>query len=233
MRISCEIIKDLLPLYHDDVCSNESRIAVDNHLLECDDCKNYLDSINSDFIQNNTEKTTEQAKFEILKGIKKKLFRKNVMISAVSVLSAIAVLLGGFFLIFHYQLPIPYKDKLLSVNVASDGAVDIIFNGDDYYSSHGLTKTIEKDGLKRSVAYIYYSDSIWTKYFSKPHNNKVYQFTIGNSIMVDYSKNAKGIQSEEEITAVYYLVGDYRDLAQMSGEEFDKASENAILLWQK
>lgn len=233
MKISCEIIRDLLPLYHDDVCSNESRTVVGEHLSECDDCKKNLESMNSDFILNDIEKSTEQAKFDILKGIRKKLFQKNVIISAVSALCAIGVLLGGFSFIFHYQMPISYKAELLSVDKADDGVIDIIFNGDDYYSSYGLTKTIEIDGKEQNFVYIYYTDSIWTKYYSKPHNNEVYQFSIGNSIMVDYGKNGEAIQSERDITAVYYLIGDYRDLIQMSNEEFSKASQNAILLWEK
>ena len=32
---SCELIKDLLPLYADDVCSSESRAAVAEHIAEC------------------------------------------------------------------------------------------------------------------------------------------------------------------------------------------------------
>ncbi len=36
MNISCEIIKDLLPLYHDGVCSVDSTKAVEEHLEHCE-----------------------------------------------------------------------------------------------------------------------------------------------------------------------------------------------------
>jgi len=36
MRITCEIIKDLLPLYHDNVCSEDSRKLIEEHLLTCE-----------------------------------------------------------------------------------------------------------------------------------------------------------------------------------------------------
>lgn len=39
MNISCEVIKDLLPLYHDGVCSDESKTTVDEHLAHCEKCK--------------------------------------------------------------------------------------------------------------------------------------------------------------------------------------------------
>ncbi|MBQ6807107.1 MAG: zf-HC2 domain-containing protein, partial [Lachnospiraceae bacterium] len=35
----CPVIQDLLPLYHDDVCSKESRELVKKHLENCDICR--------------------------------------------------------------------------------------------------------------------------------------------------------------------------------------------------
>ena len=34
-----EIILDLLPLYHDGVCSEKSRAAVEEHLKACETCR--------------------------------------------------------------------------------------------------------------------------------------------------------------------------------------------------
>jgi hypothetical protein len=42
MKYSCELVKDLLPLYYDDVCSLESRKIVEEHLAECPACKSEL-----------------------------------------------------------------------------------------------------------------------------------------------------------------------------------------------
>lgn len=36
MKISCDVIKDLLPLYIDDILSNDSKNLVDEHIEECD-----------------------------------------------------------------------------------------------------------------------------------------------------------------------------------------------------
>jgi hypothetical protein len=52
--------------------------------------------MDSDIIQTNAEKATEQAKSGMLKGIKKKLPRKNVIISSISVICAITISLGGY-----------------------------------------------------------------------------------------------------------------------------------------
>lgn len=38
MKLSCEVIKDLLPLYYDKVCSKESSSLIEEHLAECPQC---------------------------------------------------------------------------------------------------------------------------------------------------------------------------------------------------
>ena len=36
----CEIVKDLLPLYVDNVLSKSSKEFVEEHIVDCEDCKN-------------------------------------------------------------------------------------------------------------------------------------------------------------------------------------------------
>ena len=38
MSLSCDVTRDLLPLYHDGVCSEESRALVENHVAGCCEC---------------------------------------------------------------------------------------------------------------------------------------------------------------------------------------------------
>lgn len=45
MNQECEIIRDILPLYVDDACSESSREIVVEHLKSCPDCAAYLESI--------------------------------------------------------------------------------------------------------------------------------------------------------------------------------------------
>ena len=45
MKMDCEVIRDLLPLYADEICSDGSRRIVDEHLQECDECRELLDRL--------------------------------------------------------------------------------------------------------------------------------------------------------------------------------------------
>ena len=51
-RTSCEIVKDLLPLYVDNVCSRESSSFVIQHLKECEECRTLEQRIRSSNIEN-------------------------------------------------------------------------------------------------------------------------------------------------------------------------------------
>ena len=39
MKLDCELIEDLLPLYEEELCSPASRRAVEEHLRDCEACR--------------------------------------------------------------------------------------------------------------------------------------------------------------------------------------------------
>ena len=53
MKLDCEVIQDLLPLYHDGVCSPKSREMVEEHLRECAACKRELEEIKKEISVSN------------------------------------------------------------------------------------------------------------------------------------------------------------------------------------
>ena len=106
MKTSCEIIKDLLPLYHDGVCSNESKALVDEHLAECDNCKSELQTMNEIIPINNTAQNLSEA--ETLKGLSKKWKRGKLrsfstgVIATIIALALIALFITFFSVNIHF-----------------------------------------------------------------------------------------------------------------------------------
>ena len=49
MKISCNIIEDLLPLYVEDAVSEDSRQLVEEHLKECVSCRKMLEEIKTKY----------------------------------------------------------------------------------------------------------------------------------------------------------------------------------------
>ena len=56
MKHNCEVVRDLLPLYHDGVCSKKSREMVEEHLTECEACKKELEEIKKEVSVPNASK---------------------------------------------------------------------------------------------------------------------------------------------------------------------------------
>lgn len=52
MTTDCEVIRDLLPLYADDACSEQSRALVSEHLLDCPACRDMLHKLKENEIEN-------------------------------------------------------------------------------------------------------------------------------------------------------------------------------------
>lgn len=95
MKVHCNIIQDLLPLYYDDICSEESKTLVEEHLEKCVTCRKELKLMDGAY-QNfhthlNDEDIIEAAATAWKKGKKQSFFRGSVV-------AAILILL--LFLIF-------------------------------------------------------------------------------------------------------------------------------------
>lgn len=68
MKLNCNVIQDLLPLYVDQVCSEESKELIDEHLMECKECSKLLYQMGSSEIETDLKSEAEdviqhQAKF--------------------------------------------------------------------------------------------------------------------------------------------------------------------------
>ena len=48
MKISCDIVRDLLPLYKDNVCSDASKDMVEDHLSGCENCRAYYEKMSAE-----------------------------------------------------------------------------------------------------------------------------------------------------------------------------------------
>lgn len=106
MKLNCNVIRDLLPLYADQICSDESRELVEEHLAECGDCSALLQQIHSMEIETHLKAETE----DVLRRQASFFKRKSAVVGAV---------IAGIFMI-----PILV---CLIVNLATGAALDWFF----------------------------------------------------------------------------------------------------------
>lgn len=106
MRLNCNVIRDLLPLYADQICSDESREIVEEHLAECGDCSALLRQMHSLELESHLKAETG----EVLRH-QASLFKRKSAVVGVSI--------AGIFMI-------PVLVCLI-VNLATGAALDWFF----------------------------------------------------------------------------------------------------------
>ena len=59
--MKCEVIRDLFPSYIDGLTSEESNELIEEHLEECRECREYLDDMKEDIVQENQPVKNKEA----------------------------------------------------------------------------------------------------------------------------------------------------------------------------
>ena len=121
MKISCNIIRDLLPLYAEDLASDDTRALVDGHLEGCEDCTNVLNGM-----KKGTPVPVETTP-ESLNKVKKIIRRKRIL----SVMAALLTLLTIASAVLTYlftPFQLTMEQALDDFFVREDGAIVIDYS---------------------------------------------------------------------------------------------------------
>ncbi len=87
--LNCDIVKDLIPSYLEDLCSEDSRKAVEAHLSACPECRSHLEAIKH--IQLSPGEAG-QGQLNFMKRVKQYYARKNALGAALLFLFSLMVL---------------------------------------------------------------------------------------------------------------------------------------------
>lgn len=133
MKNNCNIIRDILPLYIENMISDDTRAFVDEHIAECAECREELKQMQTptEFIAD-----TNAAP---LKNLKKKLLIKKVQTIILTAALALAIVLSVVSVLTAPQYFL-YSDNLISISENTDGDVAIAF--DDAVSGYTCLKEI-------------------------------------------------------------------------------------------
>ena len=140
MNYPCGIIRDLLPLYHDDVCSTETRNAVEKHCAGCADCRKILNDLDS------MPEPYEMAKeVDPLRPIQKKWNherKKSLWIGLGVAFFLILILIANTVLREWKCVPMGKDDVVvMAVFQTSDGMIHITY--DDLYDLNYFSSSVE------------------------------------------------------------------------------------------
>ena len=118
MNITCNIIKDLLPLYAEDMVSEDSKALVDDHLCSCDSCTKELAELKK------APKVPVEVETSSLKRVEDTIRKRKLLTAVTAVLTLAAVLVTGtIFLMTPVYLTA--RQAIEGVELRDDGGLAI------------------------------------------------------------------------------------------------------------
>jgi hypothetical protein len=220
MKLSCKVIEDMLPMYYDGVCSDESATLVEGHLKECPQCSRVLADLHSDI--DIPKKTVDDLK--PLESIQKKwkkckwaYIRRGVCITLAALLLVTSVLTGIWYFSYakyYYQMT-ERMDKTTKE--------DKFFTSSDYttekngyrfevwlpiiLSDSGFARVMDEDGL---VMFLYPeaggSYSFWVCITDQ--DNESYSVYLKSDMSPDFENHPFPVRSENEKQKITQLLMD-------------------------
>lgn len=97
MKVTCQVIEDLLPLYHDGVCSQASGALVEEHIKDCPSCQEELRRMEEALVLPHVAPDSGGAQKAITsawKKAKRKAYVKGIVLAAVLCVLVVGVFLG-------------------------------------------------------------------------------------------------------------------------------------------
>lgn len=100
-KFNCNVMRDILPLYADEVVCPDTRELVEEHLEGCEGCRRELDALRETVVL-----PVQEDGLEVMKKVKRKWGKKQLW-KGIAIASVIAaVLMGTFFYLYGYGLPV-------------------------------------------------------------------------------------------------------------------------------
>lgn len=226
-RKECNIVEDLLPIYVNDMCSEDSREFVKEHLAQCSECnekKRELEKKGED-----TRYTIEdKGQNEFVKSVAKKInsgYRKALIRGIVISLSLCMVSGLSYFVLFKFRIDrVPNSQILVERYKTEEGNLVFQISANDGYIGGmldvyrdnktnscylNIRRPIVKNKSQKSARdmYFYYVDeqSIEKIYIGEPKDNKLI-WESGDK--VDYISNEDLNRLYEEANDSFYKATD-------------------------
>lgn len=156
MKVSCNVIKDILPLYAEGMVSEDSRKLAESHLSQCDECSAVYDNL-----CNGMKIPAEPEAMGLL--LVKNTIRNKRRRTVLQVV--FAMLFIPLFLLSVLVVPvfIPAEDAIEKVYIDENGTLAYKFR-EGVYDFHFYTH--KATGEEKETTHVFAFENIWTWYYN-------------------------------------------------------------------
>lgn len=206
MNLSCDVIKDILPLYVEDLASSDTRRLVEEHLCSCNNCKKEYEKLCT------SVNTTTDVNILPLKQLQKALNKRKYLIilySLMLTLAIVAIIIGYL----TSPVYIPFEKTPITIVQQPDNMIVVNFSND--VTGYEITKSSD------NLHFINAWTSVWGKMMSNkmtssiilnPNGEKItsiyYSQNNGNDDFLVYGRNtfpSGGVITLPRLVLAYYL----------------------------
>lgn len=218
-KINCNIIKDVLPLYLDDVVSNDTKEMVEEHLNSCDACRKEAIALKQELVLPVNE-SIHASEARIVKKLRFHFFKSKVLASIISVLVALAVVSGIYNYLISKTICVPYNSQAISI-YEEDGKIYASYHADKLYGTvcHVTPILDGEEETGKYIAAFYYYETPWLKYI---------QPQLDRHSMPE--ENIMCIGDASEIEQVFY--GEF-DVESSQERNYDFIVNELWLVWER
>ena len=223
MNLPCHLVRDLLPLYHDKLCSPDTAQDVEEHLGGCEACRAALDALDTPK-DLPVPDAGDLQRAQALQMLQRKLVRSRVITVVVSALAAVLVLFAGIYFT-HTHFSAQYIDADPSALHVSREENILYLTADPGVKANRMSATVCKYNGETVVFFSVYG-SIWDSWFgdSLPSG--------GLDLVHNGAVEAAYYLPYEEYRVLFDLSGIGTQFAITENQEPSPLLTDAVLMWE-
>lgn len=163
MTLPCYLVRDLLPLYHDNLCAPDTAKDVSKHLETCEGCRTALQALDMPDGASPTYEEENLQRAQALQLLHRRLLRSRMLTAIVSALAVLLLLVAGAYFTHAY-----FSTRYLDADPA---ALQVTRDDDVLYLAAGagvkanrMSATVCEYGGDTVVVFSVYG-SVWDSWF--------------------------------------------------------------------
>jgi len=199
--MKCEVIRDLLPSYIDELTSVESNKIIEEHIEQCEECRSYLEETQKGIF---IEKAKNDNDIEPFIKIKEKTIRKILLAVIITVMVS-AFLYDSWASYIHNGKSIKSEEVEIKLE-EKDGVEVLVFEPVDenavFYLGH--TENREVNGETPIATFSLIKRNKHPKFYPASENQYMFIFLEDDTILDLFSYPNKIEFSEEDFFAIQF-----------------------------
>lgn len=183
MKYECDIAMDLMPLYVDDLLSENSKTFVENHINTCESCRKYYEKLSSEI----KIPVSRESRISDLKPIEylKENLSKKILKKVLGTVLVLGICVGSYLFAKLYKLPVDSQKMEFYEN---DNSLRM-----EYQDKGNILFSAGQSWGDKKVWTIHLWQTPWERYIAPLYRKENYTYDFMRLYKVDKVYDGNGI----------------------------------------